>query len=1010
MKKLSVFIVFFALLALQLANAQTRLIKGTVTSKDDGMGIPGVSVVVEGQTSIGVTTDLDGNYQLNVPQGAKNLLFSFVGMKQVSLPISGAVINAVMESDKVELDEVVVVGYGTTKRSTFTGAATNVKAEKITAVPVTSVEKALQGAAPGLLSKSNSGQPGSASTVIVRGIGSITAGTTPLYIVDGIPVITGDFSQNSTSTDNSSLHNALANISSSDIESVTVLKDASATSIYGARAANGVVLITTKSGKQGKSVIKFSQQTGFSSRANKNFKVLNTAQYMELSIEAWKNQGRDDAYINGQIASLYPVKDATVTDVRDPKRYYDTDWVKQAYKDNAPAQQWEISASGGNEKTNFYTSLSYFAQDGIVIGSNMERYSGRLNVNHKASDKLSLGMSSMFSVTDQGTPLTTSAYYSSPIAGSVFTPPTNPAKNADGTWYDAIVGNNGVNFAAVYDYNDVNSRANRSISSFYAQYEFIPGLRFKTATGLDFLNFNELDYDDPRSRGNTAFGIGRATGGSANALNWTNTNTLTYEKSFNEVHNFDIMLGEEATAYTYSSLQASSENFASFNLRQIDSGAKPVTASGSSSEYKFLSYFARANYNYQGKYYLTGSFRRDGSSRFGEDNKYANFYSVGTSWRISEEAFIKDNYAFINNLQLRASYGTTGNSSIGYYASLGLYSFDIAYGTNPGSRPSQIANPDLKWERSKNANIGLDFKVFGRVTGTIEVYHKTTSDLLLNTPLSSTTGFLTTLKNIGEMVNKGIELQLNADLVKVGDFTWAVEGNATVNRNEVTKLYQGLPIGDGFLTIEEGKSLKTFYLKQWAGVNPADGRPMWYDANGAITFDYSLAARDYSGTALPKVYGGLGTSVSYKGLSLSASFFYQYGNKIYENPFRILQGDGAFANFNQMEAAMDRWQQPGDITDVPIRIHQNSQGGNNASTRWLRDGSFIRLKNVTLSYDLPKSIVSKAKLGSVRLFAQGQNLWTTKYEGMDPEQDNDGDTWFQYPNAKTYTFGLDLTF
>lgn len=1007
MKKLCVFLVSVVFVGINLLQAQTVQITGTVTSAEDGMPIPGASVLVKG-TSIGVATDLDGKYAITAPTSATTLVYSFVGMMTQEVVIAGrTVINVVLVSDAKELEEVVVIGYGITKKETFTGSASTVQSDKIASMPITSVEKALQGAAPGVMSKTNSGQPGSAADVVVRGIGSINAGTAPLYILDGIPILTGNFSQQSSfDGQNSSVFNALANINPNDIESITILKDAAATSIYGSRASNGVVLITTKSGKTGKTVFDFSFQNGFSNRANSHFQVLNTEQYLELQIEAYKNQGRTDAQIDALLAT-WPAKDDTKA-YTDPSRYYSTNWMDYAYRDNAPTRRYDLSANGGNDQTKFFISAGYFDQDGIVIGSYMERLSFRTNITQKVSDKVSVGANTQFSLTRQGTPLTLSAYYSSPVAGSVFTPPFNPAE-VDGQWFDAIIGNNGVNFAAVYDYNDVNSKTYRGLGNVFAEYRPIEGLTLRTNWGADYISVVENSYDDPRSRGNTAFGVGRATASSNDAVSWTNTNTINYRTSFADSHNLDLLVGHEMQGYDYNDLYASSEGFASPLLRQVSSGASPVYTYGGYTGYKLLSFFGRANYDYNGKYYLSLSIRRDGSSRFGADNRFANFYSIGTSWRISEEDFLKD-VEFVNNLQLRASFGTAGNSSIGNFASLGLYSYDIDYGGIPASRPWQIANPGLTWEKNQNINVGIDTRLFNRFNATIEWYHRKTFDLLLSAPLSSTAGILSMLQNIGEMYNTGVEVILGADVIRTQDFRWNIDFNLTYNKNEITALYQDQPIPWGFQRLEVGMPINEFYVKQWAGVNPADGRPMWYDADGNITFNYSEAAEAFSGNSLPKFYGGLSTGIEYKGITLSANMYYQTGNLIYENNHRILISDGGFANFNQHVSAMDRWQQPGDITDVPKRIHQNTTSGHLASSRWLYRGDYIRLRDVRLGYTLPKSIVEKVMLGSATIYAQGTNLWTSKYMGMDPEQGFEGDTWFQYPNAKTITFGLDISF
>ncbi len=1018
MKKLCAFLVCFVFVGISALQAQNVQITGTVSSAEEGP-LPGVSIVVKG-TTIGTTTDGSGKYSFSIPANATVLTFSFMGYKTQDVAIEGRrVIDLVLQSDARELEEIIVIGYGVAKKSTFTGSATNVKTEKITGIPVTSIEKALKGNVPGLMSQNNSGQPGSQAAVIIRGIGSINAGTEPLYVIDGVPVLQGNLSQmrSSTATNTTQLYNTLSSLNPADIESITVLKDASATSIYGSRASNGVVLITTKRGKEGKAKVSFSQQTGFSSRANKHFKVLTTPEYLGLELESRLNVAQTTAVTDAFLNSL-AVKEATITDLRNFDRYYNEDWMKWAYKDNALTQSWDLSVNGGNDKTQVFASASYFNQEGIVIRSNMERYSLRANITQKVSEKITFGLNSTLSYNRQESPLTTSAFFLSPVAGSVFTPPFNPAKNADGTWHDGplgtgLIGNSGVNFAANHEYNDFWGKTYRALGTSYLQWEIIPGLVAKTNWGVDFQSLAEYGWDDQRSRGNTAYGVGRASQSQNNALTWTGTNTLSYSKSLLDQHNIDVLVGQEAQSYNLYELYAANETFASFSLRELASGARPTTAWGSQTNYTFLSYFGRANYNFMNKYYFSGSFRRDGSSRFGANNRWANFWSVGTSYRITEEEFMKG-ISFLNNLQLRASYGTSGNASISNFASLGLYSYDAVYGTLNASRPSQISNPDLTWEKNANYNIGVDVRLFDRVSATVEYYNRKTYDLLLSAPLSSTSGFTSTMKNIGEMVNKGWEVTLEGDALKFNNFVWSLEGNITFNQNKITKLYEGQEIPWGFQRLKEGMPINEFHLFQWAGVNPADGRPMWYDADGNIVFTYAEAGRLFSGNALPKFYGSYGSTISYDSpfgkFALTAQMYFQYGNKVYENNFRILNSDGSFANFNQHVNALNRWQKPGDITDVPMRRFSNTWQGNLQSTRWLLDGSYMRLRNVMLSYTLPKEWVSKVGMGSARIYWQGTNLWNTYYPGYDPEQGVSGDTWFQYPNARTVTFGVDLTF
>lgn len=990
----SVFLMVFLLPG--IIHGQGITITGTVTDATDGTTIPGANVQIKG-TTIGTVTNFDGEYEITAPSDAI-LVFSFMGMKSQETNVEGrTVINVVLESDAVDIEEVVVVGYGVQRRSTFTGAASNVKAEKIEQVPVTSFDKALQGSVSGMQVTGASGQPGSNTQVTIRGIGSISAGTQPLYVVDGVPIVTGDLSvqgnTNNYSSENSTQHNALSNLNPNDIESISVLKDASATAIYGSRASNGVILITTKRGKEGKTAFSFRSQLGLSTRTTEDFKVLNAEEYKMLT-----NEGRVNAGLAEQDFSDY--------------EGIDQDWLKEAFVSNAKTQMYEFSARGGTDKTKFYTSASYHDQEGIAISSYMERLSLRTNLDHQATDIVSFGLNLGLSNTKQGTPLTDAAYFTSPVTGGFLLPPIYPVKNEDGSFNMDYPALNGVNFVANNQMNDHDSETKRLVGSGYLQFDFTDNLVFKSTIGVDWFDMLEEYYDDPRAKGNTAEGKGRASASMVKRLVYNVANTLNWDESYGK-HNVGLLLGHESQASESKDFLAQSEDFASHLLRTLSSGATPVTAWSIGTQYRLISLFTQGQYNFDNKYYASFSFRRDGSSRFGANNRFANFYSIGGSWRLSQEAFIKDNFDWVSNMQLRASYGTAGNSEIGNFNSLGLYGYGRDYDGRPGSAPVQFENSDLTWEKNTNWNIGLDFRVFERVRGTLEMYSRHTSDLLLSVPLSSTAGITSQLRNVGEMKNSGFEVELGADIFdpRTSEFTWSFDFNIGFNQNEILKLVDGEDITGFYFLRREGYSFQTFYMEEWAGVNPADGRPMWYDTDGNITFNRANADRQIVGSADPDFTGGINTEISYKGFTLSAFFSFVYGNKLYDDTYRILNSDGAFSGFNQSKDQLNRWTTPGQITDTPIRINGNSSESNARSTRNLYDGSYMRLKNLQLGYNLPKEWLTPVGLTNARAYVQGQNLLTwTKYPGMDPEQLRDGIVWFMYPNARTITFGLDINF
>jgi len=988
MKKVTLLLAFLALMGWQASYAQT--VSGTVTDAKDGSTLPGVTVAAKGLSGVGTITDFDGKYSFDV-KGATTLVFTFVGMDTKEVVINGRTsVNVAMGQKDHLVDEVIVTAYGTTRKAGVTGAVSVVKAKKLEQVPTTSLDKALQGNVAGLQSMSNSGQPGSSSEVRIRGIGSISAGNQPLYIIDGVPIITGDLAQGNAN----GLSDVLSNLNPNDIASISVLKDAAETSLYGARASNGVILITTKQGKSGKTQFKVRAQYGYSSRTTNNFEVLNSSQFIELRREGLINAGRTP-----EVATVLAGKDSI-----------NTDWVNVAFVDNAPTQSYEVSASGGTEKTKFFISGQYFDQEGIAMGSYLERASTRINIDHQANDKLSFGTKIGLSYAKQGTPLTSSAYFISPVVGAYLMRPTAPAYNADGTaHFDSAGPTGGASFVGVDMYNVSKSNTARLVSSANVEYAILENLKFKSLWGLDFIDLTENEWDDPRNPGNTSEGKGRASVFKTRNVIWNTTNTLAWNKQINDIHNLNALVGFEMMDAALSYMGASTEKFPTTVLHNLDSGAEPTYASSSGTGYSLMSSFGKLQYNYNNRYYFNASLRRDGSSRFGANNRWASFWAMGASWRISEESFM--NVSFIDNLKLRASYGTSGNSEITNFASLGLYGYGSVYNNNPGSAPSQIANPDLVWESNSNFNLGLDFGLFNnRISGILEYYQMKTTDLLLRVPLSSTSGFTSALQNIGGMSNSGVEFTLNATILNA-PVKWDINWNITSNKNIVDKLYKGEDIPDGTKIIREGYALQTFYMAKWAGVNPGNGDALWYDSDGNVTNVYANADKQIVGNADPDFYGGFTNTFSYKGFELSVFFSYSKGNLIYNNTSRITQSDGAFAAFNQSVLQLDRWQKPGDISENPKRVDGNSSNSNQMSTRWLEDGSYLRLKNLTFAYRLPSDLVKRAKFSSVRIYAQGQNLWTsTEFKGLDPEQNLSGTHWFTYPNARTFTFGIDIGF
>ncbi len=1027
------------LLSISFAYAQNKTVSGVVVD-EKGVSVIGATVVAKG-TTIGTVTGMNGEFSVDVPQATTTLTVSFMGMTDYETP-AGTNLRITLKATATGLKEVEITGYGVQQRGTFTGAASVVRSEKL-AAPVTSFDKALQGNAAGVLSLSNSGQPGAGQSVTIRGIGSINAGTIPLYVVDGIPIATGNFGQmtQTAATETSDNLSAMANINPADIESIVVLKDASATSIYGSRASNGVVLITTKRGSEGKTNFDLKVARGYSNRTTKNFTVFNGDQYIDYLNDAFFNAGYGDRndpneYItmpNGQKIfgeilnsdKMFPLRQAD-------GNFFNYDWMDQAYVNNAPTTSFDLSASGGTARTKFFTSISYLDQEGVVLNTGMKRMSARLNLDQQVNSKFKFGINANFSYNDQESPYTSDLWFINPIMASMNTSPLDPGIIPEGSlFYDAASGmllpvNPGVNihymssqstnFLANTMYDDFSSRTSRLLTSGYAQWDIIEGLIFKTTAGLDYMFLNEYKWLDSRPVGNSAsYGQGTAANSVVENRIWNVTNTLNYITSF-DAHSFVFLLGQEAQATDYKWTYAMSQGFPGTRFHQISEGALPYGTNGTRNESSIASFFANANYNFDEKYFLSGSFRRDGSSRLSSDNRWGNFWSVGASWRLTQENFMQD-FDWLTNATLRTSYGTAGNTSgIDPYASRGLYGAGFNYNENPGAAPVQIANPDLGWETSNSFNIGLDLSFFqGRLGGTIEFYNKKTDNLLLDKPLSLTTGFDFITSNIGSMQNRGVEFSLNAIPIITQNFTWKVDFNITHNKNEILKLLGGEPIIIAPFIYQEGSDIQTYFSRNWAGVNPANGRPMYYDLNGNIVYDLSTIGdvRHPLGSAAPKFYGGLTNTFEFYGFDVSFMLYFTYGNKVFNSTWSFATHCGYNRYDNQYEGVDERWRKEGDISEYPQANANYTAGvyGGYASDRVIFDASYIRLRDITIGYTLPKSITNRMNLNTVRVYAQGTNMLTfSHYPDADPEVGLSGEYAAGYPNAKTITFGLNVKF
>ena len=968
-----------------------RTIEGTVTGANDEP-LAFATVVVEGTTT-GVSTDLDGKYAITLPDGNNVLLYSYTGYKTKRVEIGAEnVVNVVLDEDVLQLEEAVIVGYGSQRRQDLTASVSSVRGEDIQNIPTAGIDGALSGKVSGVMVTNNNGAPGAGISVRIRGNSSINAGNEPLYVIDGIPVITGDFSSAAYGGQD---FNALSDLNPSDIESIQVLKDAAASSIYGSRASNGVVLITTKRGSAGKPKINFNAYYGGQTEI-KRYDMLNGEQYAELYNEAW-------APLIGET----------------PWNGEDTDFMDLIYQNGfsgAPVSNYDLSIQGGDLKTKYYFGGSLFDQSGTIIGQGYNRMSGRLNLDHKANDKLSFGVSVNMARTNTNVVKSDNNIYGA-LSLAILQPSNVAAYNEDGSYnFGGMIFDHPVATALE---KDLELLTYRTLGNFNVRYEFMPGLAFKTQFGTDVVNFSERNYVPA----NTAEGAGSSGAGffnSSRAVRFVTQNTLDFQRNIGDLY-FTALAGVDYERYETFSTSISGNNYPSTAFRFLSSAAEITGASETESENRLLSYYTRLTFNYDDKYLLTGTFRADGSSKFGENNRFGFFPSASAAWKIINEDFMAD-VSGIDDMKIRVSYGLTGNQAgIGNFAARGLAGGGNNYGPNPGVASTQLPNPDLRWEQTAEFNVGLDLAILNERIGlNFDFYNKNTTDLLLNRPLPGTTGFTSITQNVGEMQNTGFELGLNTVNFD-GDFKWNTNFQIARNINSVVSLYEGQGFDAGFINrIDEGQPLSYFFAWDVTDriIDPATGDVEYIDQDG----DGNITANDrvFVGSPHPDFMGGLTNTMSYKGLDFRLFFQFVQGNEIY-NATRRFNEDGLRRGFNNTTAVLNRWQNEGDITTIPViasRGGANGSRNNAASARFVEDGSFVRLKSISLGYTLPKDVVSKANISNVRIYVSGDNLVTwTNYSGLDPEVNyagtdnlNIGTDFLTQGLNKTVKFGLNATF
>lgn len=942
---------FFTLLSLTVMG-QDRTVSGKVTSAEDGTEIPGANVVLKG-TNRGAVTNLEGVYQISVPEEGGTLVVTFIGFSEKEIQISDqSTVNVVLASDAKQLSEVVVTGYGEQDRKTLTSAISSVRAEEIENIPVASSDQLLQGRAAGVQVSSNSGAPGGGVFVRIRGTSSINGSSEPLYVVDGIPIQSSNLSAFNIGGGTTS---PIADINPADIESMEILKDASATAIYGARAANGVVLITTKRGGNRKAKISLGAYYG-GQTASKLPQVVDGPTFERL---------RNEAAVNNGQAPIYP----------NPENAINTDWAAPAFRTGA-LRNIDLSVSGGNEDIQYLVSVNDFYQEGVVKSSDFTRNSARVNLDFYPTDKLKIGTSSLFSRTDR-TRIRNDDNINGVLGGVYFFQPNLPYYQPDGSYTKFSIFENSI--AAVEESN-IKMLTNRFLGSLYGEYEFFPGLRLRSNFSLDYSNVEENIYD------NTFLNAGAGTNGSAQAYvtndyTWVQENVLSYQYGTG-AHSFNALLGTTLQESVYSLTSAFGEQFPSNEFQKITSAAVQ-RASTEASSWGIASLFGRIGYDYKNKYLATVNVRQDASSRFGRANQWGTFPSVALGWVLSEESFY--NVSFLNTLKLRASYGLTGNQAgIGDFQSLGLWEGG-AYANTPGIIPIQLANPDLKWETTTQTDIGIDMELFESVLSiTADYYYKRTEDLLLAVPVPRTSGFNSLVQNFGELENEGVELGINASIIQRDRLQWNASFNIATNRNKILKLAAPFNVYNrDIFRYEEGAELFSFYFHEQTGVNPETGVPIFTDVDGDGKFDPNVD-RKIVGSANPDFFGGFTNTLNYRGFDLMFFFQYSYGNEqLNWNRFFLEHGGTRNSQFSTSQ--LDRWQQPGDDTMVP-RMTAANYAGNLRPSRFVEDGSYLRLKNISLGYKLPASLINRIGMSSARVYVSGQNLLTfTNYTGLDPE-------------------------
>lgn len=978
----------------------------------DVMGEPliGANVVEKGRSTNGVITDFNGKFTLEVDESA-SLVVSYIGYLAQDIPTKGkGDFHIILKEDTNTLDEVVVTGYGDFKKATYTGSAFVLTTEKLEALPVVSVGQMIESNIPGIsVVAGTSSQPGAKTTLRVRGVASMNASTEPLYVLDGVPIPSYDLS-NFTSMSEAGGMGFIETLNPADIESITVLKDAASASLYGAKGANGVVLITTKKGKEGKLRVNMAAKYGITDFAYTYRPLMGGEERRELIHEGLVNFQLDKG-VSEQEAQQYADANIDQYAKRLPQGY--SDWESALFK-TGYQQDYNLSASAGNQNSSFIGSLGYTKQTGVSLNSEMERFTGRVDASNKYK-KVEFGMNASFSWT-KNVHLPEGKFYGSAIyASKVNLTPSTPIYNEDGTYASGYRENNGYNPILEAEVNDYYARTVRAMGTAKIAYNVWDNLKVSSVFTVDYSLTKDFFFQSPDGRdGATYQGRGRMQ--MTDRIRYTSQNNLTYSKTFGK-HSVSAVTAFEVMKYDYEDLYAAKKTYGQDINTSLGNAADPIDADQKLQEDALMSYVASVNYSYDDKYYASFSFRRDGSSRLSPDTRWGNFWSLSASWRLSQERFMQPLKSVLSDLKLRASYGVNGNLPSSYYGYQSTYTTGAFYSGKPSLWESTLGNEELTWEKNYALNLGLDIGLFSRVNVSLDWYTRTTKDLLMSKQLNSISGFSSLLTNVGQMRNTGVELEVRSNNIKTKDFSWTTAFNLSHNKNKILKLADLPWFVDGRYVRKEGYPFNTIYLREYAGVDPETGSALYYDnqqdENGNYTKNKVTDPGQASPIPLkditPTISGGFMNTFNYKFIDLSFNLSYSFGGYSYDNASYILQDDGYSVISNKSTEQRRRWQKPGDITDVPRFVYGNKKGGNYNSSRAIHSTDHIRLKSLILGLNAPKAWLQKLGIGNARIYFSGTNLLTwAAYDQYDPEMS--GVVGFYTPPLKTYAFGLELKF